>query len=71
MKGNPQLHFKNETVVDFKVPKGNPAYLKVLNKPAFPVFSNDAKFYTPSFILSKIEGLKDEDCQNLHKQKVE
>ena len=58
MKGNYILHFKNDTIVDFKVPKGNPAHPKLLDRPAFPIFSNDNKFYTPSFILLNVDGLK-------------
>ena len=71
MKGNPRLHFKNDTIVDFKVPKTNTTHPKVSEKPAFPIFSNDMKYYTPSFVLSKTAGLKDEDCLNMHNQKVE
>ena len=71
MKGNPHLHFKKDTIVDFITQISTTAPPKPLNKLAFPVFSNDMKYYTPSFVLSKTEGLRDEDCFNMHNQKVE
>lgn len=59
MKGNPHLHFKKDTIVDFKPQITSTSPPRPLKKPAFPVFSNDMKYYTPSFVLSKTDGLRD------------
>jgi hypothetical protein len=51
MKGNPKGYFKNDTKVNFKVPKSNSLYNKVQDTPLFPRFNFDKKYYTPTFIL--------------------
>ena len=58
-KGNPHLFYKNDATVDFKVPKTNPSFAKAQGKPAFPVFTNDGKYYTPTFALVKLDEFKD------------
>jgi hypothetical protein len=69
-KGKPHLHYKNDTIIDFKVPKANPLFAKALQKPALPKFTNDRKYYTPAFALINLDEFKDPDCQAIHQQKV-
>jgi hypothetical protein len=71
LKGNPRLHYKNDAIVDFKVPKTHPSFVKANGKPALPTFSNDRKYFTPAFSLTKLDEFKEEDCVKIHKQKVE
>ncbi len=70
MKGNPQGYFKNQTKIDFKLKKTNPLYAKVHDQPLFPTFNNDCKFYTPTFILPKVDEFAENRFLAMHEQKV-